>query len=221
MFSDMFEVLCSTPRGVFYRVRILTVVFLLNNLRVKWMNWYIWSPKSPNRRYVGFPKSQIHSFCKLGSVSSAYGYLLNWSVKFIRIVFPIKQHKRRTLWLNWNYITDLTISLFKYNPWQFYISFTNYSFCFCLCRISGDLLTFHSLIVRFVFVFAIFFVFILHFSRQNFVLFLFVAYFPWQFYILVAKTFFLFFFQRSFNVLFINFSFLLYFFVNVLLLLLR
>jgi hypothetical protein len=26
-----------------------TVVFLLNNLRVKWMKWYIWSPKSPNR----------------------------------------------------------------------------------------------------------------------------------------------------------------------------
>jgi hypothetical protein len=23
---------------------------MLNNLRVKWMKWYIWSPKSPNRR---------------------------------------------------------------------------------------------------------------------------------------------------------------------------
>jgi hypothetical protein len=37
-------------KGVFYYVRVLTVVFLLNNLRIKWMKWYIWSPKSPNRR---------------------------------------------------------------------------------------------------------------------------------------------------------------------------
>ena len=32
------------------RPSVLAVVFPLNNLRVKWMKWYIWSPKSPNRR---------------------------------------------------------------------------------------------------------------------------------------------------------------------------
>jgi hypothetical protein len=38
--SDLFEVLCSTPRVFFYHVCVLTVVFLLNNVRVKWMKWY-------------------------------------------------------------------------------------------------------------------------------------------------------------------------------------
>jgi hypothetical protein len=37
-------------KGVFYHVCVLTVVFLLNNLRIKWMKWSIYSPKSPSRR---------------------------------------------------------------------------------------------------------------------------------------------------------------------------
>jgi hypothetical protein len=41
---------CVVLKGVFYHVCVLTVVFLINNLRVKWMKWYIWSPKSPSRR---------------------------------------------------------------------------------------------------------------------------------------------------------------------------
>ena len=49
MCSDLFEVLCSTPM-VFSITSAFSVVFLLNNLRVKWMKWYIRSPKSPSRR---------------------------------------------------------------------------------------------------------------------------------------------------------------------------
>ena len=77
VFSDMFEVLCSTPRSVFYHVRILTVVFLLNSLRVKWMKWYIWSPKSSNRRSIGFPKSQMNSVCKLCITATSWTEVQN------------------------------------------------------------------------------------------------------------------------------------------------
>ena len=52
------------------------------------------------------------------------GYHLNWSVKFIRIWFPIRQHKRRTWWMNWNYITDLAFfhifHIFSLFNWLFF-----------------------------------------------------------------------------------------------------
>jgi hypothetical protein len=41
---------CIVRQGCFLSRRFLTVVFLLHNRRVKWMKWYIWSPKSPIRR---------------------------------------------------------------------------------------------------------------------------------------------------------------------------
>jgi hypothetical protein len=44
------DLICSRCNVVFYHVRVLTVIFLLNNLIVKFMKWYILSHKSPNRR---------------------------------------------------------------------------------------------------------------------------------------------------------------------------
>jgi hypothetical protein len=56
---------------VVYHVRVITVG-VLNNLRVKWMKWYIWSPKSPNRRSPG------HEILGLGS---------KW-VFFVKVIHP-------------------------------------------------------------------------------------------------------------------------------------
>ena len=49
-----------------------------------------------------------------------------------------------------------TGSDFELYPYTTNIPFTNCSFCFCLRRIFGELLTFHSLIIRFVFVCVVF-----------------------------------------------------------------
>ena len=69
LLSDMFEMLwyCVVLQVV-YHVRVLTVVFLPTNLRVKWMKWYIWSPKTPNRRSIG--SLNLRSTLFINSVSS-------------------------------------------------------------------------------------------------------------------------------------------------------
>ena len=90
----------------------------------------------------------------------------------------------RFVWYFMFLLTCFTLRLEISSRFSYSIFHEYFTFCLCFCDIFGDLLTFHSLIIRFVFCFCYIFRDLLTFYSLivRFV-FLFAIFFSWTFYL--------------------------------------